>query len=74
MLFLFIRIIGVCNICKNIAKALKFNLVDFGGKKLNIKKLLFVQWSLVGWLVEWKVIMFNLRRGEFDGVNLFQIL
>lgn len=39
MFFLFIRIIGLCNICKNMATAFKFNLVDFGGEK--IKEMTF---------------------------------
>lgn len=41
MFFLFIRIIGVCNICKNIVKVLKFNLVDFGGEKIEYKEMIF---------------------------------
>lgn len=37
------------NQSKNIAKALNFNLVEFGGEKIEHKKRLFVEWSLVGW-------------------------
>lgn len=55
------------------AKAFQFNLVDFGGEKIEHKEMTFCA-VVLGWLVEWKVSMFNLRRGEFDGVNLFQIL
>lgn len=61
------------NQSKNIAKALNFNLVEFGGEKIEHKKMTFCG-VVLGWLVEWRVSMFNLRKGDFDGVNLFQIL
>lgn len=51
-------------------KVFKFNLVDFGGEKIEYKEMIFCV-VVFGWLVEWKVSMFNFRRGEFDGVNLF---
>lgn len=50
MFFLFIRIIGLCNICKNMAKAFKFNLVDFGGEKIEHKEMTFCA-VVLGWLV-----------------------
>lgn len=41
MFFLFIRIIGFCNICKYMVKVFKFNLVDFGGEKIEYKEMIF---------------------------------
>lgn len=48
-------------------------MVDFGGIKVEHKEMTFYG-VVLGWLVEWRVSMFNLRSGDFDEVNLFQIL